>query len=454
MNAKNLKIFRRIRYGMAGAVLLVSFLGEAGSIKATDYAEDSEALHEESNIVQESEVIGTSETGGEIGELGIVMPEDLEVEEPVPDEAAIDTEDSAEPELNTDVSNDTEQVETETNTDTTENEDTVSNAVVSEQTETAPEEVPIEEEPVVNENTGEIYTAIVETKLPDETSVSTGDMLTGFVETTAPEKNDGGEFLTGFVETTEPEQQAIYDEAIGYSEIPDDSEYILPVRASDVVSMVMPVIPEEMFNFTLDPLRLLSDYGIESEKYDGSTLYFRGIGDTGYTDTSAAAVAKNKSSVPVLMYVSIQVENPYGWDIDYRNMENVNEGDDAGIGFSIVPVTVSGENQIFNTGKEISIDENGHADMILYLPGTKENFDEVGGNLIEKADAQWFSAGFAIRGGCNGNADWTDIYSRSGAGEALTLRISYSMATLSESQEAAIATGDYSLDGETLVIEF
>ncbi len=416
----------KLKYILVAGMLLVSVLGESSAIFATDAAGDGASNQPEETVIGGTDISGSSEAAvvetisepaaeseagtDEVTEASNGLLEDATEGEETSDAASEENTEVIDANISADVPAETDEAE------------------AKEEAKAEPSEVAAEEE-----NT--LLTDVVPTNAPYTTAVY-GNMITDLVPTHAPV------------------QQSVSGEAIGVSSTPSDEELILPVRAADVVSMVLPVIPDGMFDYTLDPLGLLYEYGVEKEKYDGSSLYFKGNGDVLYTDTSAPAIAKNKSSVPILMYVSIQVENPYGWDMDYKNINDVAADEKPAVGFSLIPVTLSGDTPVYHKDKEVSIDENGHAEFILYLPGDESNFDEIGGNLVEKADASWFSAGFAVRGACGENGDWTDIYEKSANGENITLHISYRMATLTESQTNAMESGLYSLDGETCVIGF
>jgi|GEM_PF-4277734 hypothetical protein len=416
----------KFKYILVAVVLLISILGESSAIFATDAAGDGASSQPEETVFGGADISGNSEAV-------VVEP----VSEPV-----------AEPEAGTD---EVTEASKGTAEDATEGEET-SDAASEENTEVIDANISAD----VPAETDEAEAKEEAKAEPSEVAAEEGNtLLTDVVPTNAPYSTavyNG--MITDVVPTHTPVQQSVSGETVGYSSTPSDSELQLPVRAADVVSMVLPVIPEGMFDYTLDPLCLLKDYGVEKEKYDGSSLYFKGDGEILYTDTSAPAIAKNKSSVPILMYISIQVENPYGWNIDYKNINEVNGDVNPSVGFSIIPVTMNGDTPVYHKDKEISVDESGHAELLLYLPGDESNFDEIGGNLVEKADASWFSAGFAVRGACGENSDWTDIYERSAEGESITLRISYRMATLTESQTNAMESGLYSFDGETCVIGF
>lgn len=417
----------KLKYILVAGMLLVSVLGESSAIFATDAAGDGASNQPEETVIGGTDISGSSEAA--------VVVETI-------------SEPAAESEAGTD---EVTEASNGLSEDATEGEET-SDAASEENTEVIDANISAD----VPAETDEAEAKEEAKAEPSEVAAEEGNtLLTDVVPTNAPYTTAVyGNMITDLVPTHAPVQQSVSGEAIGVSSTPSDEELILPVRAADVVSMVLPVIPDGMFDYTLDPLGLLYEYGVEKEKYDGSSLYFKGNGDVLYTDTSAPAIAKNKSSVPILMYVSIQVENPYGWDMDYKNINEVAADEKPAVGFSLIPVTLSGDTPVYHKDKEVSIDENGHAEFILYLPGDESNFDEIGGNLVEKADASWFSAGFAVRGACGENGDWTDIYEKSANGENITLHISYRMATLTESQTNAMESGLYSFDGETCVIGF
>ena len=257
---------------------------------------------------------------------------------------------------------------------------------------------------------------------------------------------EGGETNT---QTTE--QSA---ETEGTSSFPDPDE--LEIYAEDVVSMVMPVISEDMYNFTLDPQNLLSRYSVNKERYEESSLYFSNSqGEKWYSGISDPAIAKNKSSVPVLLHVSVQLENEAGWSVSYTGMEEVNEGTDTKLSLALVPVGVNPENEepVLHKEQRIDINEDGFAEMDLYLSGTPENFDQVGDKYVAKEDANWTELGFAIMGACNTNADWSEMNERSALGEQIKVRVSYRMDVLTDEQNKQMEQG-ITPDLETGVILF
>lgn len=253
----------------------------------------------------------------------------------------------------------------------------------------------------------------------------------------------------------------------GRSSMPDPSE--LGLYAEDIVNMVMPVVTDETYDFVMDSGDLLSRFSDNRDDYEKASLYFYNTtGEKSHTNTSDVAMAKNKSSVPVLLYVTFQVENEYGWDVNFTDMDSVEADEGKNISFAIIPVSsnnIKEENEDseetgepddgyrFFKDKMINIDENGKAEMILYLPGTPDNFDVVEGMYMAKDDAVWSSMGFAVTGACNTKADWSEFNDRVAQGESIGIHISYRMDTLTEEQKAWIEEG-HGPDEETGVVMF
>lgn len=306
-------------------------------------------------------------------------------------------------------------------------------------------------------------------------------------------------------------------EVTGRSSMPDPAE--IGMYAEDVINMVMPVVADETYDFVMDSDDLLSRFSDNKDEYEAASIYFNNTsGAKSHTNTSDVAMAKNKSSVPVLLYVTFQVENNYGWPVNFTDMDSVEADDGKNISFAIIPVssndvgeaddtdaeasdsrseegleagkdTLQDENAVIEEegaeealaeeevllddeavgdtadrtsaddkyrlfrDKMISIDENGRAEMILYLPGTPDNFDVMGDKYLAKEDAVWSSLGFAITGACNRNADWREVDDRSALGENIGIHISYRMDLLTEEQQAWIDEG-HGPDPETGIITF
>lgn len=288
----------------------------------------------------------------------------------------------------------------------------------------------------------------------DETddSGSRPDGVVQMVVRTTPVDENGNEAAgTGTYEVT------------GRSSTPDESE--LGLYAADVVNMVMPVVQDETYDFVMDSQDLLSRYSVYKDSYEKSSLYFtNSTGPKAHTGISDVAMAKNKSSVPVLLYVTLQVENEYGWPVKYTDMDSVESDNEMNVSFALIPVSAdadddisgeTGENEDYKVfeDRKVSIDDTGKAEMILYLPGTPDNFDLINNKYMAKEDAVWSSLGFAVTGACNTRADWSPIDGRSDAGEALGIHISFRMDLLSDEQKELIDNGA-APDPETGVIIF
>ncbi len=341
-----------------------------------------------------------------------------------------------------------------------------------------------------------IVEEVLETTLSEESDGLTGEdagtdqiaeqeeVVSGTYKTTPADGEETDDRPDGVVQTvfkTTPVDENGNDatgtevqEIVGSSSIPDPSE--LGLYARDIVNMVMPVIPEDTYNFVMDSQDLLSRYSLYKDSYEKASLYFtNSTGEKSHTCISDVAMAKNKSSVPVLLYVTLQVENENGWPVRYTDMDSVEADTENNISFALVPVSANSVNTVDEalaseeesgmdepaaeeeytlcTDRMISIDETGKAEMILYLPGTPDNFDLIGDRYMAKEDAVWSSLGFAVTGACNTKADWSEVDERSDKGEKIGIHISYRMDLLSEEQEELIS-GGLKPDPETGVIIF
>ena len=295
--------------------------------------------------------------------------------------------------------------------------------------------------PVQNDVISETYRTIYANDDSSEDDKDIPDDVVKMVVKTNPVDENGNE--AGGTETLE---------VTGESSMPDPSE--MGLYAQDVVNMVMPVVSDETYDFVLDSQNLLSRYSVNKDSYEKSSLYFtNSTGDKMHTGISDPAIAKNKSTVPVLLYVTLQVENEYGWPVNYTDMDSVEADGKTNISFALIPVGGDDDDRIIYKDRMIAIDETGKAEMVLYLPGTVDNFDLIGDKYMAKEDADWSSLGFAITGACNTNANWSDINDRSEMGETLRIHVSYRMDLLDEEQEKMINNGLVP-DPETGIISF
>ena len=281
------------------------------------------------------------------------------------------------------------------------------------------------------------------------------DMIYDIVPTTLMDEDE----INGLFPTSPPDESArtvdreSEEEASGVSSVPDPDE--LNMRPDDVVAMVMPVMTNDMYNFTIDPYNLLGRYASGEGSYDNSGFYFKNAGEElVYSDTSDAAMAKNKSSVPVFMYVTIDMENKDEWPVDFRDMDAVGEGEDTSMSLAIVPVGEEDGEKVYYTDRQIDIDRDGHAEAVFYLDGTPDNFQVWEGGVVAREDAEWSSLGFAVTGKCNSQGDWSEIFSRADQGEKMVLRVSCRMKPLSPEEREAVENGDCIYDEKTGLIDF
>ena len=280
-------------------------------------------------------------------------------------------------------------------------------------------------------------------------------------------------------------------EATGESSMPDMDD--LDIITEDIINIVLPVIPEKTYDFTMDPKDLISRYGKYKDNYDKASLYFTNIRDDGevfHSCRSDAALAINKSTVPVLLNVSVEIENEYEWPVKYTDMDSVEGDEDMNLSFSLIPVLSSPENEGQDAGinvadneevisesevilseKEeiisedgptltededtrsdeeeaqkkgpeilndyrINMDENGKAEMKLLIPASIGNFEKIGNGYAVREDASWTSYGWILEGACNTRNDWAEIVGRSSSGESLGLRITYQLEALNEEELA------------------
>ncbi len=249
-------------------------------------------------------------------------------------------------------------------------------------------------------------------------------------------------------------------EGIGQIELPDTTP-------EDVISMVLPVMSNDIYNFTMDPgeiLRYRTDVNVLAE---GATVYFSHGGDLSVLSPfSDVAYASSRSTVPVQLRVEIQVENHTYADIVCSPMNEVFEGNEPRVAFAIVPTGagfVSGNETAGNSplikNKLVSTGTDGHAALNFYLPSMEENYEIV---EVQESDsilrqyryepienAQWPTVGFSVAGNCNKNASWGDLASAIESGQNLTLRVIYRMEVMEEEKEARIESGEIAYDPET-----
>ncbi len=242
-------------------------------------------------------------------------------------------------------------------------------------------------------------------------------------------------------------------EATGVSTVSDPAA--LNLRPDDVVSMVMPVMTDDMYTFTLDPNDFLSRYSDDREYYDGSGLYFKNAGETvKYSGISDSAMGTNKSSVPVVMKASLELHNENGWDLKYTDLDDVSKGEDRNISFALVPVSGEGDEQVLHKDRQISIDKDGHAEVTLYLDSDRDNFEEKDGKLVEKESVSWNQTGFAVAGKLNAAGDWKEIMTKGTEGEKIYINIKCRMRPATQEELDAIENGTAEYDKKTGIVKF
>lgn len=252
-------------------------------------------------------------------------------------------------------------------------------------------------------------------------------------------------------------------------------EGVLP---SDVVDVVLPTITDGTYDFVLDPANLLSQYDPNKDtKYPtASSLYFANASGTN-SDTSDIATCVNKSSTQIVLSVEVNVTNVKANPVNFTSKDDVEADTEKNVFLGLVPTTkgtVVGDGTptegTATTDQTVAVGATGTARAFFLMDGSTDNFDVTqtddatvaSGHKYDytaKADASWSTAGFALTGACNTTAEWNDYNSVSqdiSAGENLSVEVAYSMAPLSEDQEAQMndETNPVTADADTSVIPF
>ena len=89
-------------------------------------------------------------------------------------------------------------------------------------------------------------------------------------------------------------------------------------------------------------------------------------------------------------------------------------------------------------GHRVSIDENGRAELQMFIPADIDNFEKYGDGYILKEDADFTSYGWVVDGACNTKADWTDIIKKGKSKENINVHITYQMRALTEEEAAGM----------------
>ena len=290
-------------------------------------------------------------------------------------------------------------------------------------------------------------------------------------------------------------------EVTGASSLAGEGE--VNIYSGNIIDMVLPVIPEKAYDFVMDPQDILSRYSNSREDYSKSSIYFTShTGGVLHRSTSDAALAINRSTVPVLLSVTLEVDNPYDWPVRFTDKGSVENDNEMNVTFELVPVsfhksegnaddvilaegtasdpgsasgtgsdnvsdgdTASGSDTALGSdtasniikdnvvedlespfgnkditeieGHRISIDENGRAELQMFIPADIGNFEKYGDGYILKENADFTSYGWVVEGACNTKADWSDIIRKGKSKENINVHITYQMRALTE-EEAAV----------------
>lgn len=368
-----------------------------------------------------------------------------------------------------------------------------------------------------NENNGMIiYDAIEPVEYVNETADTNSDG-------TPPKGDDSDDQVPG---STATELQ----EVTGASSLAGEGE--VNIYSGNIIDMVLPVVPEKAYDFIMDPQDILSRYSNSKEDYSKSSIYFTShTGGVLHRSTSDSALAINRSTVPVVLSVTLEVDNPYDWPVRFTDKSSVENDDEMNVTFELVPVsfhksegnaddvilaegsesdsvsasetgsdnvsdgdTASGsdntasdvikddivqgnasddgskENGLNGTntdgttlsdnaeaqdpedlaspfgnkditeleGHRVSIDENGRAELQMFIPADINNFEKYGDGYILKEDADFTSYGWVVDGACNTKADWTDIIKKGKSKENINVHITYQMRALTGEEAAGM----------------
>ena len=224
-------------------------------------------------------------------------------------------------------------------------------------------------------------------------------------------------------------------------------------RPKNVVSMVVPILGNIDYDFVLDPEGLITLNPQNNIVGGESSVYFRTFGSSNtYTVFADIAKAVNKSTVPVILQVELNVRGASDLGITVTDLKNVYSSETPALCFAILPtevVSVRGDDsvgdlQILKSEMAVT-DSNGHAYKEIFLPGSVDNFeiltlptDEADVYVQEyKAldDASWSAAGFTLYGVCTRNADWSGTFERLLNGGNLNFTITYRMTPVFEDNE-------------------
>lgn len=224
-------------------------------------------------------------------------------------------------------------------------------------------------------------------------------------------------------------------------------------KPKNVVSMVVPILGNINYNFVLDPEGLVA-LNPRNELIGGeSSVYFRSYeSDSTYTVFPDIAIAVNRSTVPVILEVELNVRGASDLGITLTDLRNVHSSETPALCFGILPTevgTVNGDDAAHEMPilkSEMAVtDANGHAYKEIFLPGSVDNFEILTLPTNEQdvyvqeyrplEDARWSTAGFTLYGACTRNADWSETFERMLDGGNLSITITYKMTPVFEDNE-------------------
>lgn len=183
---------------------------------------------------------------------------------------------------------------------------------------------------------------------------------------------------------------------------------------TDVYQVIMPTVPEDAFDFILDPQGLINEtngamYGGQKFEAD-STVFFKrtdGQTDDNYSSKSDAATITNKSSVPVEVSLDVRIEPSSLNGIVLTEDKNFTNDTDP----SLYMALTDGE-------KETAIGRDGASFDVTVdaaLDGSYEyvydsNKEEYVYQLKKNLDNSVFSTySFQLTGAANGKGDWSKL---------------------------------------------
>ncbi len=224
-------------------------------------------------------------------------------------------------------------------------------------------------------------------------------------------------------------------------------------RPQNVISMVVPVLGAINYNFVMDPEGLLSLNPNNNLVGGESSLYFIQDDERTYSVLADIATAVNKSTVPVILEVELNVNNATDSDLVLTDLSGVYSADEnPSLCFAILPteiMTMAEGDSIPDLpvlkSDMVMIDGQGHAYKEMVLPGSPDNFnletlitdedDVYIQEYVPKDDAQWSVAGFTLYGACSRETDWTNVYNSLQDGGRITFTITYRMTPVIEEDE-------------------